>query len=396
MGRRARGDGAVYYDASRSCWVGQVDLGRDPATGRRRRPKVSAPTKTAARELLDGLRAEQRSTGTVARRDRTVQMIVQAFLDNPPKSVKSAVTRRTHRDAGRKIVAALGRIPIVRLSVGDVERFLGKLADDGYSTSVIVATRSVLVRAIKRAMRHDQVARNVAELAEVPTGTRRQSRAMTVEQVNALFAEAARPAGTGRWPETQFWSTYTATAVMLGLRPGELLGLRWEDVDLARGILRVRARLDDTGGTLTLEDLKTASSRRTLRMPDAVVTVLTALWAEQRDAGMMPALVFCGPSGEPRWPSGVRQHFKALCKRAGLPGDWHPHEQRHTFTSVLSDADVNIEKIADALGHKNSAVTKVVYRHQIADEVAAAAPVMDEVFSESSAVGSRVRHRDDA
>ena len=395
MGRRARGDGAVYFDAARGCLVGQVDLGRDPATGKRRRPKVSATTKTAAKELLDGLRAEQHQTGTVARRDRTTEMVVRDFLANPPKTVRSAVTKRTHRDAGIKLIAALGRVPVVRLSVGEVERFLGQLADDGYSTSVIAGTRSVLVRAITRAMRHDQVARNVAALAEVPTGTRKVSKSMTVAQVNALFDAAAKPAGNGRWPQTSFWLAYTVSAVMLGLRPGEMLGLRWQDVDFAKRRVRVRTRLDDTGGALTLEPLKTASSRRTLKMPEAVAAVLAALQTEQLDAGITAQLVFCGASGEPRWPSGVRQHFKVLCARAGLPGDWHPHEQRHTFTSVLSDADVNIEKISDALGHKNSTVTKVVYRHQIADEVAVAAPVMDGIFSESSAVGSRVRHQDD-
>jgi integrase len=395
MGRRARGDGAVYYDATRRCWVGQVDLGRDPATGKRRRPKVSASTKTEAKNLLDGLRAEQRSTGTVARRDRTVEMVVQGFLDHPPKSVKSAVTRRTHRDAGSKIIAAIGRKPIVKLTVDDVERFLCRLADEGYSTSVIVGTRSVLVRSIKRAMRHDHVGRNVAELAEVPTGTRRVSKAMTVSQVNALFEAAAKPAGKGRWPATSFWLAYTVTAVMLGLRPGEMLGLRWEDVDFATQRVRVRVRLDDTGGTLTLEELKTESSRRTEKMPAAVLTVLTGLRVEQWDAGITSPLVFCGPGGAPRWPSGVRQHFKVLCERAGLPGDWHPHEQRHTFASVLSDADISIEKISDALGHKNSTVTKVVYRHQIADEVTVAAVAMDEVFGDSAAVGSRVRHQDE-
>ena len=395
MGRRARGDGAVYYDQARGCWVGQVDLGRDPATGKRRRPKVSAPTKTAAKDALDGLRSEKSSTGTVARRDRTVQAVVQGFLDNPPKKVKSAVTRRTHRDAGAKIIAALGRTPVVKLTADDVEQFLRQLAAEGYSTSVIAGTRSVLVRSITRAMRFDQIGRNVAALAEVPEGTRRQSRAMTVRQVNALFAAAAAPAGNGRWPETPFWVAYCVTAVMLGLRPGELLGLRWEDVDLAARRVRVRQRLDDTGGTLTLEELKTPASRRTLQMPEAVVTVLVSLWAEQEAHQLKPELVFCGPSGGPRWPSGVRQHFKALCKRAGLPGDWHPHEQRHTFTSVLSDADVSIEKISDALGHKNSTVTKVVYRHQIADEVTVAAGAMDGVFGESAAVGSQVRHPDE-
>jgi integrase len=395
MGRRARGDGAVYYDETRGVWVGQVDLGRDPATGRRRRPKVSAPTKTEAKRLLDELRREKDDTGTVARRDRTVEQVVTGWLASPPREVKSRVTRRTHADAGKKIISALGRTPLVKLTAADVEHFLCQLAADGYSTSVIVGTRSVLVRSITRAMRLDQIGRNVAALAETPEGTRRRSKAMTVEQVNALFAAAVEPAGTGRWPETSFWHAYTVSAVMLGLRPGEMLGLRWQDVDFAKRRVQVRTRLDDTAGSLTLEPLKTASSRRTLKMPDAVIAVLTTLQTEQLDAGITAQLVFCGAAGEPRWPSGVRQHFKVLCARAGLPGDWHPHEQRHTFTSVLSDADVNIEKISDALGHKNSTVTKVVYRHQIADEVTAAAVTMDGVFSDSGAVGSRVRHHDE-
>src|SRR5579875_3403187 len=66
MGRRAKGDGSVFYDAARARWVGVVDVGRDPQTGRRRRRKVSAPTKSEAREKLDELRDEQRRTGTVA------------------------------------------------------------------------------------------------------------------------------------------------------------------------------------------------------------------------------------------------------------------------------------------------------------------------------------------
>ena len=61
--------------------------------------------------------------------------------------------------------------------------------------------------------------------------------------------------------------------------------------------------------------------------------------------------------------------FKRVCARAGLGSDWHPHEQRHTFVSVLSDAGVDIELIADATGHINSTVTREVYRHQITDKV---------------------------
>jgi hypothetical protein len=81
--RRGRSEGSVFYDAARGCWVGVLDIGRDPETGRRRR-KVSAPTKTECKEKLDELREEYRQTGTVAPRNITVERVVRDLLDSPP------------------------------------------------------------------------------------------------------------------------------------------------------------------------------------------------------------------------------------------------------------------------------------------------------------------------
>lgn len=127
MARRSRGDGSVFFDASRGCWVGTVDIGRDPETGRRRRRKVSAPTKTECKAKLDGLREEKRRTGTVGRRDITVEHVVRQRLDNPPPSVQSPITRQVHEDHGARIIAALGKKKIAGergLTPSDVEQFL--------------------------------------------------------------------------------------------------------------------------------------------------------------------------------------------------------------------------------------------------------------------------------
>ena len=80
MARRGRGDGSIYFDAARGCWVGAVSLGRNPQTGRRVRRKVSAPTKDECKENLAELRDEHRRTGTVARRDTTVDQVVADWL----------------------------------------------------------------------------------------------------------------------------------------------------------------------------------------------------------------------------------------------------------------------------------------------------------------------------
>lgn len=375
MGRRSRGDGAIFFDKSRGCFVGQIDLGRDPDTGKRRRPKVSGKTRTEVKEKLDTLREEKRKTGTVAKRDTTVRSIVEDALKHPPPSVKSPITQRIHENAGDRIIAELGNVKIVRLSAPQVERFLAGLVEEGLATSTIRIARSVLVRALNRAMRDDLVGRNVAALVPCPAGTRKTSKAMTVEQARRLLDQAKTP----------WWNAYVLVAVLCGLRPGELLGLRWEDVDLDEMILRVRKRLDEE--TLTLVELKTESSRRTLKMPQIVVAALRRLkaWqaaeklrrgAEYQDHG----LVFPAMNGAPKWGSEVRRRFKRLCTRAGIGSDWHCHEQRHTFVSVLSDSGVDIERIADAAGHKNSNVTKTVYRHVISDKISAAADAMDEIF----------------
>jgi site-specific recombinase XerC len=80
-------------------------------------------------------------------------------------------------------------------------------------------------------------------------------------------------------------------------------------------------------------------------------------------------IVFCGNAGQALWQSKTQRGFKLACKRAGIGENWHPHEQRRTFVSVLSDAGADIEAVADAAGHANSHITRTVYRHQIADKV---------------------------
>jgi integrase len=269
--------------------------------------------------------------------------------------------------------------------VGQGERFLRRMAADGYSRSTMSRTRSVLIEAERRARREGLVTRNVAADIEVPAGTTRASKAMTVEQVGKLLALDLTP----------WWRAFVLTGVTAGLRPGELHGLRWEDVDFDAGVIRVRRSLKRREGTardaLVLAGLKTERSRRTQRMGKAARGALAALRREQAadrlrlgehyaDSG----LVFADSAGRPSYPQQTWAGFKDLCEAAGLGRDWQPREMRHTWVSQLSQAGVDIEVIADAAGHANSNVTRGVYRHQLADEITATAAVMDQIYGASS------------
>lgn len=190
--------------------------------------------------------------------------------------------------------------------MAEVRAFLATMAAQGYSTSTIRCTRGVLRLALRRAQEDDRLVRNVADLAEVPTGKRRQGGSMSREQMNALLG-----LDLDAW-----WRAYLTTAFTTGMRVGELLALSWDDVDFDAGVIRVRHSLKREHGTLLIGDLKTQSSKRTMQMPAAVAAARLAA-PDWQDCG----LVFCSPrNGRPKWHSLVDGTFKRLCEQAGIGG----------------------------------------------------------------------------
>jgi integrase len=379
--RRARGEGSVYQDGSR--WVGVADLGIDPQTRKRVRRKVTGKTKTEARQKLAELLRQARTAGSLPRGDLTVAHLLDDLLAHPPAGWKSPISVGVNTDHAKRIRDSLGKVKVTKLTVGQVEAFLAGMAERGFATATIRGTRGILRLALRRAERDHGLGRNVADLAVLPAGTLRKSRSMTPGQVQKLLA----------LPVTPWWRAYFACALMLGLRPGELLGLTWEHADLDAGVVKVRQQLKRVNGKLVLSDLKTPSSRRTIEMPEAVAAALKAHRQDQLKARMQaPAwedhdLVFCSRSGTPRWRSTQDRRFKELCERAGIGGDWQLRETRHTFVSVLSESGLPIEDIADAVGHVNSHVTRTVYRHQVRDQVAAAATAWDAITKAQEGAG---------
>jgi integrase len=341
-------------------WVATIELPRDPATGRRVRRKASAPTKTAARDLLDDMRTEKKRAGTVGRGNLTVDQVVADYLAHPPATWRSRSTVEVNHGHAARITAALGTVKLAKLTPSRVERFLADMVAEGYSTSTIGATRRLLRAVIRRAQRDGLIGRNVADLADAPSGTVKPGRSFTVREMEGLLAAAA---------DDPWWHAYCHVAIMVGLRPGELLGLQWADVDLiAPTVIRVRHSLKADG----LADLKTEKSRRSLALPAAVTASLRAHKRQQAaerirlgGAWHEHGLVFPGADGESCSRRRAEHGFAKLCERAGLGAGWTRYACRHTFATRLSHGGVDIEVIADAMGHAISNVTRTVYRHAL-------------------------------
>ncbi|MFP5254868.1 MAG: tyrosine-type recombinase/integrase [Acidimicrobiia bacterium] len=387
MGRRGHGEGALFYEEDRDRWVGLLELPPD-GSGRRRRRKVTGRTKTDARRKMRQLQRrleDGRPTGdgSMTLGDLLERWLVDVLPARSRVQAKSTITN--YRWAAGHAIRGLGRRRLNELTPENVEALLRHLAEEGMARNSVMRVRSVLVMALKHAQRREIVARNVAELSEMPTSARdpRSGRSLTLEQAHHLIDVAKEDRLGG----------LVTVGLMLGLRPGELCGLRWEDIDLDAGVLCVnqarKRTTDDVGReTLVLGPPKTSKSRRALVLPQPVLAALREhaglQQRERRAAGERWQdldLVFATKVGTPMSPSNLRRDLARLTITAGL-GRWSPNELRHSAASLLSASAVPLEQIADVLGHTDTRMLLKHYRHPISRTIDAAAAPMERMFGD--------------
>jgi integrase len=430
--RRGRGDHGISWDTSHKYYLGTLSLGLD-AAGKRIRRTVTGRTKTEVRAKLAKLKDEI-NAGIRTPATYTVEQCVRDWIDSLTFDPDTVASYRGQ--AEKWIYPKLGARKLKDLTATEVERFFDDLGKVLGKRSLMMIS-STLRRSIRRAQKHDLIGRNVAELADLPEGQPgRASRAMTQEQAALVLAtasgttngytnvvrigrysQAATHAATvaaglacGIRPRREVTTVSTdladttcrscraqlsldgdcsdlprlgalfALSLTLGIRPGELRGLRWDHVDLEEGVIHVW-RSARRGG-----DVKTPKSRRSLILPKRAIAALhdhqKRQAAERLTAGEYwqdNGLVFCHPDGRQYTRDGLNWRFSKMTRRAGI-GHWHAHEARHTAVSIMSTNGVPIQEISDTMGHKSTHVTETVYRHVIVPAIQGGASVMDDVF----------------
>jgi integrase len=167
-------------------------------------------------------------------------------------------------------------------------------------------------------------------------------------------------------------------ALHTGMRRGELLGLTWGCVDFSRRLLHVQQGLQRIGGVLTLGELKTDKSRRTLAMTEGVHEVLMKQKARQEALGFNTDFVFNGLRRGPVDPSTLSRHYKAALKEAGL-WDMRFHDLRHGTASLLLESGVNLKIVSELLGHSSVSITADLYSH-VNESMMRAVRSMDQVM----------------
>ena len=358
---RARGLGA---------WELKYDTGIDPVTGRRvtRFKTVRGAKRDAQRELRAILTAVD--GGTYADPTKmTVAVWLQQWLDE----AQHGVTRKTHERYKEivtlHLIPALGSMPLAKLQAVHIQRYYGlalasgrRDGTGGLSAQTVVHHARVLSAALRRARALRLIATNPIEETSQPKVQRQEIEVLEPADAAALLTAARR---TCMFP-------LIFLALASGLRRGEILGLRWSDVDLARRTLTVAQSLEQTAsGGLALKAPKTKRSRRTIALSPAVVEELQAHRAKQGaerlalGMGRDPAgLVFTGIDGDPLRPDGITWRFAKIVKLAGVKRISF-HGLRHTHATDLLRAGVHPKIASDRLGHSSIAVTMDIYSHAL-------------------------------
>lgn len=352
--RSANGAGSIYR---RKDGRYEAAVYLETASGNRKRIRLYADSRAEAqRKLVDVM---GRASRGLAVPDRT--WTIGDYLDYWMHDV--AGTKRRPRTMElyegyirRYLKPALGGKPLTRLSVADVQRVCNQYLAAGKSVRCVQIMRMVLSAALTRAMREELVERNVARLVELPTWIRKDIEPWS-EAEAAGFLEAAR--------SNRLYPAYLLLTVY-GIRRGEVLGLRWSDVDFEGGSLRIEQQLQRYGGRLQTGDVKTRAGRRQLPLLPFVERVLRSHRASQANEPQPTEdareLVFRSTTGAPVEPGNLARTFYLLQEKAGLRRIT-VHHLRHTAATLLKKYGVAARDAQLILGHANVVTTQQIYQH---------------------------------
>lgn len=377
--RRANGEGSIRKRKD-GRWEGRYTAGRDPATGKVIYKNVLGKTQAEAKAKLKQAIQESTEVDTIRAEQYTVAQWMDVWFENYAKIKVRPSSHQTYKGyIENHIKPNIGSVPLNKLSSlqlqklykklltgGRVERIEAKTQPKGLSPKTVRNINQVISSAMDFAKSQKLITVNPTDGCALPKLEHQEMKTLPVEQLTSFLREA-RESGV-------FEMYYIELAT--GLRRGELLGLKWEDVDLKNGSLRVQRQVARINGEIVEAPLKTKNSYRTLPLSADAVEVLK----EQRKKNSGSPYVFSSPTGGPISPDSVLHMLHRVLKRAGLP-KVRFHDLRHTFATLALQNGVDIKTVSGMLGHFSAGFTLDTYAHVTTAAQREAAKTMGSVLS---------------
>jgi len=370
--RRGNKEGTIYQRANGN-WRAQISLngGRLSFTGE---------TRKEAQNWLRGINNQIDNGLTLKGAKTKYGEFLKEWLASCKQRLAPSTNYSYNQLARTYILPVLGNVRIRDLTPSMIQRFYNEKVAEGVGLRTVQKTHTVIHASLNAAMQMGLIGRNPDDATQPPRPVPKEKRILTQDEARKLLQVAERT-------NDRNYALYY-TAIVTGMRQGELLGLRWQDVDLAKGKLHIKYSLTRLpGGGLKLQKPKTKSSQRTVKLGNETVTVLRKqkqrIKIEKERAGHLwqdTSHVFPSSVGTALDPSNLNRQFKKLLKKAGLR-KVRFHDLRHTAASLMLNNGVDVLVASQRLGHAKPSITLDVYGHLMPSIQAEAADVMDNLVS---------------
>lgn len=362
MARAAKGEGTLFKNGDRG-WRGYITV-----NGKRK--YFSAPTKAEAARKRRTL-INQRDMGTLSTsKAPTVEKWLTRWykLTESNRALSTNAGYRSYME--RYILPGIGKIPLDKLTIDDLESFYKDMEDRGLSGSTRHQCHSIIRVALKHAVWRGHIARNVATLVQPPSPDKKRVESLSESDLAVLYKTLADDRFRARWH----------LSLDFGLRPGEAIALEWKHVDFdAKTILIEQQTIQIRGeGAVLVPSTKTNSGTRVIALPGYMMDMLKETreqqlrdmavygddWAKWEPDGEPHAFCFTRADGSVLRPGYDSKLWKKLLERAGLPHNKR-YVARHTAASMAISHGADIPAVAEMMGHSNPAVTLSVYTHPV-------------------------------
>lgn len=276
----------------------------------------------------------------------------------------------------KHIIPHIGAIQLDALTPRDIQRLYAKLASSGLSGTSIRYVHNNLHKALAHAVKQEMIYRNPADLVDPPLVNRFEGVALSPDDIKRLLTASI---------SSELYLPITL-ALTLGLRRGEALGLQWKDVDFKQRTITIRHSASYANGEFSLSTPKTKRSKRTLLVPDVLLSALESAHSKQAELLDLMGkdfnpynLVCCRPDGTPFTFGALQYHYKNLLKSSGLP-DVRFHDLRHTNATLLLRSSVPAKIVSSMLGHSSIGITMDTYSHVMTDMQSPAVHAVNQAF----------------
>jgi integrase len=365
MAKRGKGEGSIVKRKD-GLWQGMVTAGHKP-DGSPSRKYVYGKTRSDVAEKMTKMQHDINTGSFVDPGKLTLGQWLDTWLDNYKKLRLRPSTWNSYEDMARlHIKPHIGGILLAKLQASDLQLVYNQKVQDGLSSRTVHYIHQIINGALKQALKEQKIIRNVNEATELPPLRYKEIQPLTAEQVYKFLEVAAND------------RLYTAFLLELGtgLRRGELLALRWGDIDfenwkifIQRTVSRIRIERgkDKNKTALVYQEPKTQKSKASVPIPEDIIKELKTHRVRQNEEKLFFGekyqhgdLVFCTEYGRQLDPRNFTKRHKRLLQQAGLP-EISFHNLRHTFASLLLEAGEEMRVIQECLRHTKISTTANIY-----------------------------------